>query len=73
MMLGFGVLGLLVMVLVFGGLILGSLWLVRGLFPGSAPSERTAAPSARELLDQRFARGEISRDDYETIRQDLQR
>lgn len=72
MMLGFGAVGFLIMVLVFGGLILGSIWLSRGLFPGSTRSDRTVKPSARELLDQRYARGEISRDDYETIRQDLQ-
>ncbi len=74
MMLGFGLVGLFVMLLILGGLILGSLLLVRGLFPSTRqPSSAAGAgESAREQLDQRYARGEISRDEYETVRQDLQ-
>lgn len=69
---GFGFIGLLFMALFWGGLILGGIWLVRTLFdnsPGTSPSTRQ--PSARDILDQRYARGEISREEYEQIRADL--
>lgn len=72
MMLGVGILGLIVVVLIFGGLLVGGSWAVRALFPGSVTSERRGGESPQELLEQRYARGELSRVDYETIRQDLQ-
>lgn len=73
MMLGFGLVGFLIMALILGALLLGSLAVVRGLFPLSAGKDGPSKTmGARELLDQRYARGEISRDEYETIRQDLQ-
>jgi len=59
---GFGIPGLgmvLVWVLIIGALVL----LVRA-FAGSAPS---GGNSARHLLDERFARGAIDREEYEVI------
>ena len=75
MMMGFGGIGIILMVLFWGVVILGGVWLVKSLFGArqssiigpSAPRET----SPREILDQRYARGEISRDEYETIKQDL--
>jgi putative membrane protein len=69
---GFGFIGLLFMILFWGGLILGGIWLVRTLFdnsPGTSTSIQKS--SAREILDQRYARGEISREEYEQIKADL--
>ena len=76
MMMGFGGIGMIFMVLFWGALILGAVWLVKNLFNDN-PSNFAglAAPrqsSAREILDQRYAHGEISREEYETIKQDLQ-
>jgi uncharacterized membrane protein len=67
---GFGLLGLVVLFAVICVLIVGSAWLVRGLFPGSGSSSGRAA-TAKELLDQRYARGELARAEYEAIKQDL--
>lgn len=64
------VLALLVLVVV------AVVWLARD-FGGSGrvqagPSANRAAPgSARETLDLRYARGEISREDYQQARRDL--
>ena len=72
MMMGFGGIGLIFMLLFWGGLIFGGAWLVKVLFNGG--QNIPAAPrqlSAREILDQRYARGEISREEYERIKQDL--
>ena len=73
---GFGGLGIIFMVLFWGGLILGGVWLVKSLFNAGQNNQNGPAaprqPSARELLDKRYARGEINRDQYETMKQDLQ-
>ncbi|GMR10820.1 MAG: hypothetical protein BMS9Abin28_1644 [Anaerolineae bacterium] len=71
---GFGVLGLVLMLLLWVGLIAGAVLLVRALFPGANPSQpiaRLTGGSARQTLDERYARGEISRAEYEAIKEDL--
>ena len=68
---GFGIVGLLLMVFFWAGLIALAVWPVRGLFPtaGQTPSAPTdRGPSAREILDRRYARGEISREEYNWIK-----
>ena len=46
-------------------------WLVRGLFPhvGQPPPAAGQDLSAREILDRRFARGEISPEEYDVMKQ----
>ncbi len=70
-MMGWGMgFGLLLMVAFWGGLIALALWLVRSLFPlASRPAAGSADLGAREILDMRFARGEISWDQYRAMRQ----
>lgn len=73
-MMGIGMgFGLLFMVLFGVGLIALAVWLVGMLFPHisrrATPSEQ--APSARQILDQRYARGEINREEYELMKQDM--
>lgn len=60
---GFGMLFFLLLIVVV--LVLA----FRGLSGGGS----SAPPSARELLDQRYARGEIGREEYERMRADLER
>jgi putative membrane protein len=73
---GLGGIGIIFMILFWGGLIFGGVWLVKSLFnAGQGNQTGLAAPrqsSAQELLDQRYARGEINREQYETMKQDLQ-
>ncbi len=74
MMMGFGLLGLFLMLLFWIGLIAGAIILVRALFPGvnqAPPTERSVAGSASQILDERYARGEISRAEYEDMKQNL--
>jgi putative membrane protein len=71
---GFGVVGLLLMILFWGALIAGAVWLVRGLFPHAGPPPAAPAGrdlSAREILDRRYARGEISHEEYELVRESI--
>jgi putative membrane protein len=74
---GFGLIGLLIMLLFWGGLILLAVWLVKMIFSGSQShhSGLNTPPGggldAREILAQRYARGEITREQYETMKQDI--
>ena len=76
MMTGFGI-GLgggLVMVLFWAVLIVGAVWLAWGLFPnGQQPLASATRPeaSADDILKQRYARGEISKEQYDQMRRDL--
>ncbi len=74
MMAGFGILGLLVMLFFWVGVIALGVWFVKALFSGGAP--RSKSPTAvdgspREVLDRRYARGEITREEYHLMKQDL--
>jgi putative membrane protein len=53
--------------------ILLAVWLLSNLFPKNQTSPVTGAESPLAILQQRYARGEISKEEYETIRQDLER
>jgi putative membrane protein len=70
MMTGFGFgYGWIVMLLFWVVVIGGIVWAVTRLSPtGNGPS-----PDARRILDERFARGEIDRDEYRRLRDELAR
>jgi len=71
-MLGMGLGGGLVMVLFWVALIGGAAWLAGALFNGSRPAATSGREaSAREILDQRFAHGEITREKYDLMKRDL--
>ena len=73
--LGFGVFGLLLMLLFWGGLIALAVWLASALFPRSNHETSTSTDldlSAQEILDRRYVRGEITRDQYELMKQDIE-
>ena len=75
MMMGFGVLGMFLMLLFWGVLIVGAVFLVRVLFPKGEKIISRSLPEngndPRNILDQRYARGEITREEYEMIKQDI--
>jgi putative membrane protein len=71
---GFGFGGVVVMILFWGLLILGAVWLIRSLFSGGRYSSFQGSDreeSAKEILDRRYARGELNREEYEVMKQDL--
>ena len=74
MMMGFGFVGIIFMLLFWVLLIAGAVWLVRSIFPGSIKNDmsRGEHPSSpREILDNRYARGEISREQYKVMLEDI--
>jgi len=72
---GFGGIGLILMFLFWGGLILGGVWLVKTVFANNQDNQSgnsaSTHSSPREILDQRYARGEITRDQFEIMKADL--
>lgn len=68
--------GLIWMLLFWGGLIGLAIWLIAVLFPTSPPPAGHAPDNqggARDILDQRYARGELSKAEYDKMRQTLGR
>ena len=74
-MMGWGMgLGLLFMALFWGALIALAAWLIRALFPpaGQPPASPTGRDvNARDILTRRLARGEISQEEYDLMRETL--
>ena len=71
-MMGFG---MLLLVLFWGLLVVGTIWLVKSAFWNDSrqtlPGLEQEAQTAREILDQRFARGEIKQEEYRRMKEDL--
>ena len=61
------------MMLFWGALIVGAIWLVRLVFDNKPGQFAGSGQSPREILDQRYARGEISKAEYDQIVSDLSR
>lgn len=71
---GFGLVGLLLMVLLWGGPIAVGVWAVIAIFssgqPGTSPPVE-AKRSARDILNNRYARCEITPEQYNLMKQDI--
>lgn len=67
--------GIIWMLLFWGGLILLTVWLITVLFPANpqppANNKRSTHVGVQDILEQRYARGELSREQYEEMRQTL--
>lgn len=60
------------MLIVWLGFILFAVWMVWLLFKDTSKKSQSAKQlSAREILDQRYAMGEITREQYEMMKIDL--
>ena len=73
MMMGFGVMGMfLFWGILFALVVGGAVWVFRQA-AGARLSGGERQPMARQILDARFVRGEISREEYEAIRTQIER
>ena len=66
--------GLLFLLIFWGGLIAFAIWLVKSLFASSRRPTNTTQVlelNANKILDQRYARGELTREQYELMKNDL--
>ena len=73
MMMGFGLLWLLVLGGALVVVFLSGLGLLAGKNPNSQWLGGQRQPTARQILDERFAQGEIGAEEYETTRAQLER
>ena len=68
-----GLIFLILLIVVIVGLVVGSIWLIgRGQkLNSNRQSETSPGEEPLEILRRRYARGEISRAEFESMRQDL--
>jgi putative membrane protein len=75
-----GLIGLLLNIAILVGIVLLVVWAVRQFSQSNNLGAQATSPhntvtgpslSAREVLDIRYARGELTRDDYQTILSDI--
>ncbi len=71
-MMGFGFFGMLLFWGTLLALLAGGTVLVLRQIAGTRSSGEQRQPTARQVLDERFAQGEISREEYEPIRARLE-
>lgn len=69
---GLGLIGLIFNLVIIVGIVILIVWAVRRFTSGTTSSNQpTSNQSAREILQSRYARGEITRDQYQQMLQDL--
>lgn len=71
---GFGISGFIGMLLVWILLIAGAVWLIRQIFSGSINqpgNNQGAEEQAIDILNKRYARGDLNREEYEKMKSDL--
>jgi putative membrane protein len=71
---GWMIIGGLMMLLFWGGLIALCVWLIRSFASRGdhlSDTNQAVEPDAREILDRRYAGGEINREEYMTMKEDL--
>ena len=69
---GWGMLGIVHMVLWWTLLILGIVVLFKWITGGSSRDERESGNRALDILKERYARGEIGKDEFEQKKHDLE-
>ncbi len=65
--------GTVIWLLVIGGLVWFVIWAIRRSNGGGFQSNPPSSPSAKEIVQLRYARGEINREQYQQLLEDLNR
>ncbi len=70
---GMGIFGMLFMFIFWGLVILGVVFLVKWIFGSSRKKDQglSASSNAMEILKERYARGEIDKEEFEARKRDL--
>ncbi|MDQ6900657.1 MAG: SHOCT domain-containing protein [Candidatus Dormibacteraeota bacterium] len=70
-MMGFGFLWMLFGFLIFAGILAVGIWAIIHFAASSRVLAAVDGSSARRILDERYARGEISQEEYQRIRREI--
>ena len=71
---GFGFGGVFIMALFWFGIIAGAIWIIKIIFSSTQQKQSVNVNdqlSAEEMLDLRYAKGEIDREEYKLIKNDI--
>lgn len=68
-MTGFGLGGVIMMILIWAAIIIFIVWAVKEI--GGRNHEKPNSNSALEILKERYAKGEINKEEFETKKKDL--
>ena len=70
---GYGWFGILMMVIFWAGIIAATIWLLSNLFPqNNQKALADASDSPIAILKKRYARGEISKEEFEDMRHNVE-
>jgi putative membrane protein len=69
---GYGAFHMVIWVVVLAAIVVGVMWLVRSLTSAGAHSMTVPRSSGLGLLEERYARGEVNREEYLQKKGDLQ-
>ena len=70
-MMGFGFLWMLFGLLIFAGLLALAVWAIIQFTGSRRPPGEVDSWGARRVLDERYAKGEISQEEYQRIRHEI--
>lgn len=73
MMWGYGAWGGLWMLLLLAGIVVLAVWAVQQFTPSKRPPTQQSTGRPLQILEERYARGEIDRDEFLARRTDLER
>jgi len=68
---GFGPFGMIIWLVILVAIVAGIVWLVRTVAPAGAQHSSTRRSAGLEVLEERYARGEINREEYLQKKQDI--
>ncbi len=68
---GYGWLGMIMIGVFWLVVIVAAVWLIRSVIQSNQGHPDGHNPTAREILDSRYACGEITREQYEQMKEDL--
>jgi putative membrane protein len=67
-----GIIGMALNIALIIGVVMLVVWMVKQVGQSHSSQDATGAPlSAREILDLRYVRGELSREEYQAMRHDI--